>query len=100
LNLAVTQDFGELALVERTTMEGIFEWEVQRFRKFRGAKGPLPPEAKEKSAEFLRPLTEQMQANDELWFARSRKIGPLYGNEGVALVRNGEIIGYKKYIQR
>jgi hypothetical protein len=42
----------------------------------------------------LGPLTDQMQEGDELWTCRSAYIGPLAGNRGVALVRNGVIVQY------
>lgn len=38
--------------------------------------------------EHFSPLFSRMQEGDTLWLARSQRRGPLYGHEGIALVRN------------
>jgi hypothetical protein len=35
-----------------------------------------------------------MQKEGTMWLARSRQRGPLYGHEGIALVRNGRPAEY------
>jgi len=35
----------------------------------------------------LSPIYKEMQKGDSIWRCRTQKTGPLYGNEGIALVR-------------
>ncbi|HEY2874586.1 MAG TPA: hypothetical protein VGJ56_21865 [Reyranella sp.] len=42
----------------------------------------------------LSPIFGVIQEGDTLWLGRSRRFGPLYGHEGIALVRDGRPIVY------
>lgn len=82
----------DLVLLERTTVEGVIIWLLELTRNFEAEL--ITRETPKK----LLPLTDQMLGQDELWLCRSRRIGPLYGHRGVALVRDGEIIQYVNFI--
>lgn len=47
----------------------------------------------------LAPLYDEMQEGDSLWLCRSEQIGPLYGHEGIALVRDGRPVVYIRMVQ-
>ena len=47
----------------------------------------------------LAPLYDEMQEGDSLWLCRSDQIGPLYGHEGIALVRDGRPVVYVRIVQ-
>ena len=48
--------------------------------------------------ELFARIGNMMETGDTVWRCRSRHIGVLFGNEGLAIVRNGEIIHYENVI--
>lgn len=78
-----------LELVEETTLVEFREWTIELLG---GRLNDLPQvavDAVNNSKSMLAPLLNLMQPGDQLWRCRSEKRGPLYGHEGVALVRDG-----------
>jgi hypothetical protein len=57
------------------------------------------PELTERIRDGLRALMQRLRAqglpSDELWRYKSRFIGPMAGHEGIALVRDGDVIAYE-----
>lgn len=49
--------------------------------------------------EHFSPILNRMQEGDTIWLARSQRRGPLYGHEGLALVRNGQPAEYVRDIE-
>ncbi len=47
----------------------------------------------------LAPLYDEMREGDSLWLCRSDQIGPLFGHEGIGLVRDGRVIIYIRMVQ-
>lgn len=87
----------DVELVKEITPKDFQEWITQKL----GGIDSLPqhivdylsnPEA------HLAPLLDVMTPGDTLCLCRSQKIGPLYGHEGVALVRDGRPILYLRAV--
>lgn len=86
-------DPSDLELLEETTPEGFVAWFIERC----GGIDSLPESLIEKlhhPETELAPLLDPMMPGDTLWLARSRVIAPLWGHEGIALVRDGRPIVY------
>jgi hypothetical protein len=83
-----------LELIEETTLDGFRDWQIQLFG---GQLGGLPQpliDAINDPATTLAPLLRGMRPGDQLWLCRSEKRGPLYGHEGIAVVRDGRPMIY------
>lgn len=88
----------DVELVQEITPEGFGDWIAQKIEYEFGAREfldrvPAPHV-------LLSPLLDAMAAGDCLWLCRSKHRGVLHGNEGVALVRDGQPILYLRVIQR
>lgn len=89
---------GDLELVEETTPDKFREWLIEKVGEF----GRFPLDFVERLPDpraRLAPLLDSMTTGDSLWLCRTKRRGPLYGNEGVALVRDGKPILYVRVIQ-
>lgn len=87
-----------LELVEQATLSGFREWTIQMLG---GRLNGLPQNAVDavnNPKSMLAPLLDLMQPGDQLWRCRSEKRGPLYGHEGVAVVRDGRPILYMRML--
>ncbi|MGO4194247.1 hypothetical protein AB4Z13_02650 [Rhizobium sp. YAF28] len=83
-----------LELVEETTQDGFRDWMIQMLG---GRLGGLPQpliDAVNDPATMLAPLLKVMRPGDQLWRCRSEKRAPLYGHEGIAVVRDGRPVLY------
>jgi len=86
-------DRKDLELVQETSPEDFREWVIQKI----GGLGGLPRDLVDRLPDprvELAPLLDAMIAGDSLWLCRTKKMAPLYGNEGIALVRDGRPIIY------
>ena len=79
--------------MHETSVEGVTEWALTSV----GDPGSFPDvtgRIRDGIPKALAPLLEHMTEGDTLWWCRSTKRGPLYGHEGVALVRQGGPVIY------
>jgi len=83
----------DLERIHETSLEHVTEWALQLV----GGPGGLSELARRIRNEMpkeLAPLLECMIEGDALWWCRSAKRGPLNGHEGVALVRQDQVLMY------
>ncbi|OCP17770.1 MULTISPECIES: hypothetical protein [unclassified Ensifer] len=83
-----------LELVRETSPEDARDWLFQQL-------GGVPQHIVERFPDpeiVFAPLLDAMTPGDSLWFCRSQKKGPLYGEAGVALVRDGQPILYMRLL--
>ncbi|GLS22863.1 hypothetical protein GCM10007874_58830 [Labrys miyagiensis] len=83
----------ELQLMHKISVEGVAERTIDSFG---GAETfpDLASRVRDRMPNELAPMLDQMTEGDSLWWCRRAKRGPLYGHEGVALVRQGRAIIY------
>jgi hypothetical protein len=84
----------DLELLPQTTPQDARDWIFQQF-------GGVPQDIVNRfpgPEVALAPLLDVMTPGDALWLCRSRKRAPLYGNAGVALVRDGQPILYMRLL--
>ncbi|MGH6808619.1 MAG: hypothetical protein ACREEJ_17535 [Ensifer adhaerens] len=84
----------DLELLQETTPEDSRDWNFQQL-------GGVPQHIVDRlpgPEVELAPLLDAMMPMDSLWLCRSQKVGPLYGNSGVALVRDGQPILYMRLL--
>ena len=89
----------DLELVRETDLRDFAEYIVARF----GGHEAFPPRIYEyiTSEAFkseLEPIFDMQQEGDSLWLGR-REWGPLLGDDGIALVREGRPIAYVIFIR-
>lgn len=87
----------DLDIVQKTTPSEFVEWVIRKFGD------SLPKSIVDRFRahpidEELAPMLNALEDGDALWLCKSRKMGPLYGHEGVALVRNGRPLIYLRVI--
>ena len=78
----------ELVMVRPITLDEFPAW----YLSLTGVPHRTAPEVR------LAELNADMLETDELWASHSREIGTLYGDQGVALVRDGKPIKYQVII--
>ncbi len=88
----------DLELVQETTPEGFGEWIGETITRDFGARDFLDRLPDPRA--LLSPLLDTMAPGDSLWLCRSKHRGVLYGNEGIAPVRDGQPIIYLRVIDR
>jgi hypothetical protein len=86
----------EVVLLERTNPQRYREWLLALI----GGVENLPVEFRDRipaPEEELKSLLARMLPGDELWLARSRRFEPtaLIGDQGIAVVRNGDAVWYR-----
>lgn len=87
----------DLEMVREITPEGFREWIEQKI----GALGKSARDILDRLPNphvLLAPLLQAMAAGDSLWLCQSKKRGVLYGNEGIALVRDGQPVIYMRFV--
>jgi hypothetical protein len=95
---AAMRDPKDITLVIEVTLQQISDWVVYQ------AEG-LPNHLMQRMHDLaelkkgLSPLYDEMRDGDSLWLCRSHEIGPLYGHEGIALVRNRQPVIYIRVVQ-
>jgi hypothetical protein len=97
-NLKIVFEPTGLELVNEISPPGFRDWMIQ----FMGGRIDNFPQAfidavNNPEAE-LAPLLSEMLLGDRLWRCRSEERGPLYGHEGVAVVRDGRPVVYMRAI--
>lgn len=95
----VHRDPKDIALVIQVSLQQISGWLLYQFEGL-GLPDHLMQHIRDLDLlkQGLAPLYDEMLDGDSLWLCRSRSIGPLYGNEGIALVRNRRPIIYLRVL--
>lgn len=88
----------DIVLTKEVTLQEIADWLLKIF-------GPSSEHISsdvrdlDMLKEKLSPIYSELKDGDQVWLCCSQVRGPLTGHEGVALVRNGQPVIYKKIIQ-
>jgi hypothetical protein len=92
---SVHRDPGDIVLVRELTLQQLSDWMLRQYEIFR-----LPERYLnlfrdlDRLKSGLSPIFKEMREGDTIWLAESRVRGPLWGHEGIALVRDARPIVY------
>lgn len=91
--MSVVQDPVGLELVEEISLGSFRAWNIEMLGGIVGLPQSLIDAVNDPATE-LAPLMSTMLPGDQLWRCRSAMRGPLFGHEGVAVVRQMRPIAY------
>lgn len=87
----------DVELIREVSLEDLSSWLAEHFEGL--------PQFQERVRDLtelrdiLSPIFNEMRDGDEVWVCQSQRRAPLFGHEGVALVRVGRPVLYVRVIQ-
>jgi hypothetical protein len=89
----------DLKLIREVTLQQYSNWLMEKFEGLIQSQEIIEKiQDLDKQRIYLSPIFDEMRDGDSLWLSQSQQIGPLYGHEGIALVRDQHPLIYIRII--